>query len=370
MNGWPSGRWPLFPHPREDELFSSWVARLAIANGTKAYWLLRCGGLLGKRQALRCIDNIATPNLLTGFAQRTGSTAAALWETTITEYYQHLQLRPTKRPQHLLLLGLARFKNERYFLQFCPLCLQESRHYRRLWRMSCIVACPKHCIALHDRCPECLTPVNVFGNDEKDKLNAYDGSLSCCPQCGVDQRDAPVESVCSELSDFCRSISEAVYHSQIALPNERWCYLGSYLNIIRQLAHALLSAQRDQYDGLVNDLDVLPLPVRRTLIEEIIEALSSVPDSFERVCERRGITPYMLKTMERKNGPALLWFEESCVWPISPQFNTVTHAQISSAVKLMRASGLKVNCYSVNRFMGLNESPLVSQYFNGTTRRD
>ncbi|MEX1222409.1 MAG: TniQ family protein [Idiomarina sp.] len=370
MSDWPLGRWPIFPHPKEDELFSSWIERLAIANGTKANLLLTRVGLLSKGKSLRRIDNISTPNMLTTLAQRTGSNLAVLWGTTATEYHQHLSIGSTKRPRHLLLLGLEAFKNERYFLQFCPLCLQESSYYRRLWRMSCVVACPTHGVALHDKCAECQAPVNVFGNDEKNKADAYDGSLSRCWQCGVDQKDAPVELVDERLTSFCRNISEAVRFSQIALPGDRWCYLGSYLHIIRQLGHALLQAQRSRYDGLINDLDVLPLIVRLEIMEEVAEALSLVPESFERVCTRWGITPYMLKTMERKSGLILHWFDESCLWPISPKFNVVTHAQISSAVRLMREKGLKVNCYSVNRFMGLNESPAVSQFFGHSKLKD
>lgn len=370
MNGWPQGRWPLFPNPREDELFSSWIARLAISNGTKVSWLLNCTGLLSKGVSQRSIDNIVSKSAFMCLTKKTGISEPRLWGTTVTEYYQHFSIRPIKRPQHLLLLGLARCKSERYFLQFCPLCLQNDTYYRRLWRMSCIVACPIHGIALHDRCPDCSNPINIFGNDEKHKGNAYDGSLSRCSICGTDHKEAPIEPVAKVLKDFSRLISVSIDASQVEMPDGRWLYLGSYLNLIRQLAHAFLKVQNSYYKGMINDLDVLPLSVRRAIIENVSEALHSMPASFLRVCKRLSVTPYMLKTMERKNGPNDFWFEENCLLPLSRKLKVVTRNEIASAIELMRLKGLTVNCYSVSRFMGLNKAPVVHRFFKDSLNKN
>lgn len=364
MNDWPTHRWPRFPRPREDELLSSWIARLAIANGVKASTVVKQTSLLINGGTLRSIDYIQRESLLDCAAALVGVTAAKLWKTTLTEYLLHLSVIDTKRHQNLLLLGLAQCKKERFFLQYCPLCLQDSPHFRRLWRLSCIVACPIHRVALHDRCFSCGAPINVFGNDEKDKRIPYQGEICICWNCGFDLRESSTNSVTEEMASFVAQIAESTRSGHLLLPDKKWCYLGAYLLGIRQITHALLKAQSSRYSGVIYDIDMLPLEVRFNLIEMVVNALSKLPDSFITMCEQCGISPFMLKTMEKTIGPLPYWLSSQVGPCLVSRSVATSQREIEHAIELMRSRNLKINPYSVSRFMGLFKSEAVAQYFN------
>ncbi|WP_417447811.1 TniQ family protein [Idiomarina abyssalis] len=363
MNDWPDGRWPRFPRPREDELFSSWLARLAIANGAKASLIATQTDLALGSNYLRSIDYIANESLLDCIAHRVGLSSAALWKTTLSDYLVHLSVIDTKRNQNLLLLGLIGFKKERFFLQYCPLCLRDSPHFRRLWRISSIVTCPVHGVVLHDRCSSCGAPINVFGNDEKDKRLPYQGEICICWNCGFDLKESPAVETSENMVKFSARIADATESGHLLLSSSEWCYLGAFLLGIRQLTHALLKAQSTRYPGVMYDIDMLPLDIRFRLIEEVVDALSNLPDSFLRICQRWGITPYRLKTLERTSGPLPYWLSSKVSLCLVPRVVATNQAEVAHAIQVMRSRKLKVNPYSVSRFMGLYKSDVVDKYF-------
>jgi TniQ len=52
-------------------------------------------------------------------------------------------------------------------LRYCPLCLQEEAYWRIAWQLKFSVACTRHQVWLHDKCPHCQKEQSILKVDEK-----------------------------------------------------------------------------------------------------------------------------------------------------------------------------------------------------------
>ena len=64
-------------------------------------------------------------------------------------------------------------------LLFCPECLRgdPQPYFRKIWRLSLSTVCPTHCCYLHDRCPQCSTPLTPY-------IACRNGQMTDCYKCG------------------------------------------------------------------------------------------------------------------------------------------------------------------------------------------
>ncbi len=121
-------RWPAAVDPQPDELLSSWLHRLAIANGVAprafAGVLGFCGGMWSVRLDLRLPQDLAAwlgartgvaPGSISAMAMTDGA-LAPLW----------LPMRETGR------------RSRSTWIQYCALCLADDHapYFRRSWRLA------------------------------------------------------------------------------------------------------------------------------------------------------------------------------------------------------------------------------------------
>lgn len=195
-----SGRlWPAHPKPLSDELLSSWIVRLARANGLKLQTF--CDLAFGKDHQLwnRDIDRLAPAWLLAELAAHTGTGIGQIRKATLRIYegllYAHWQ--PSGQLRWILPLGVYHRKRRLFGMQFCPQCLAEDvePYFRVHWRVAVLTFCPTHSIVLHDRCPACGSAV-AFHRSELGRPSVLDAGPMClCHLCGFDLRNAPRETV-------------------------------------------------------------------------------------------------------------------------------------------------------------------------------
>ena len=78
--------WPIHLKPLEDELLSSWIIRLAHANGLKVMTL--CTMLFGYRRPVwnRDIDRLAPEAVLNKISQITGTPLDRVCATTLKDF--------------------------------------------------------------------------------------------------------------------------------------------------------------------------------------------------------------------------------------------------------------------------------------------
>lgn len=192
------GRWPV-PVPLEpDELFSTWLVRVALAQGVDP--LVLTGLLWPQWRALtidldRGIDN----ERLTPLAHQSGLTTAELEASFLLPIARAIgvDLSPSVGVWHWVLALGSRNRSRHGGLQYCPACLAgDARPYFRLqWRLAWHTSCPVHLVSLIDRCTQCSAPV------EPNRLMA-DASLTMCSSCRTDLRRARAIAVLSDALAF------------------------------------------------------------------------------------------------------------------------------------------------------------------------
>lgn len=186
--------WAVHLKPKEDELFSCWIAREAHAQGVKVQTF--CDLAFGKERQIwnRDIDRLAPTWLVDEWSRRTAIPADEVLATTLHAYQGLLyrEFHPTGFLKWILPLKMYHRKRMGFGLQFCPSCLSEDEEpfFRKRWRVAFNTMCPIHGVMLHDRCPNCGAPV-IFHRLELGKHETIEsGPMSECHACHFDLREA------------------------------------------------------------------------------------------------------------------------------------------------------------------------------------
>lgn len=191
-----ANRWPVTVAPQDDELLSSWLHRLALANGLAPRHfgdVLGLGaGMWSARLDLKLPDG----------------TLDVLHQQTLVARERIAMMTLGAGPGTRLLLPLrhvARCKAATW-LQFCPDCLagDDAPYFRRRWRSATRISCWEHGCGLRDRCPSCGDGIAAFA--QRDLIAQH-----FCKHCGHDLRTAPRVRVLAAtrrkakvIDDLCR----------------------------------------------------------------------------------------------------------------------------------------------------------------------
>lgn len=183
--------WPAHPKPFPDELLSSWIVRVAQANGIKLQTL--CWMLFGNARSPwnRDIDRSAPKWLLKTLREHTGVNHWDAYHTTLTTYRTILYPSRRRSGQLRWILPIRTFAMTRkgHGQQFCPQCLAEdvTPYFRKFWRVALFTFCPTHQVMLYDACPSCGEPVAFHRVDFGVKIEKA-GPICVCHACKFDFR--------------------------------------------------------------------------------------------------------------------------------------------------------------------------------------
>lgn len=181
---------PLHPQPKSDEILSSWMVRLAFANGFPLHTFY--ANLLGYNAPIwnRDTDRHPSPALLEVLSRCTGKSLGTLQGLTLSAYEGILfgQLPMIGNAPWILPVGVIHRKRRRAGMQFCPLCLQRDTnpYYRRSWRLALHVICEHHQCVMQEYCPFCHEPVAYHRNGIGREREIPEQTLQCCHRCGFD----------------------------------------------------------------------------------------------------------------------------------------------------------------------------------------
>ncbi|WP_082640959.1 TniQ family protein [Sinorhizobium sp. GL28] len=188
-----SDRWPVIIAPQPDELLSSWLHRLAYANGVTARAFPRVLGL-NPGMWSASLDLRLPIDVESQLRIHAGVSPCQLSAMTLSH---------TLPKQLLLPLRNSTRRDGPTWLQFCSRCLAEDAHpyFRRRWRLATRISCDRHGARLRDRCPSCRSRIAVF---DQSKLVPQ----QYCARCGYDLRCASTVSLCSAAKRLDRLIDE------------------------------------------------------------------------------------------------------------------------------------------------------------------
>jgi transposase-like protein len=194
----------LFPirlKPQEDELFTSWIARLALEHGLNGNTLVNVIMEPKVFQRSSDVDRLTDKNLITEISNKTGITIEQIYNTSLRSYdgYLFLESSSVNRTPWIMPFRCPSI-NKVYGIQFCWQCLKEdiNPYFRRKWRLSFIVSCIKHKIILNNRCPGCSEPVYYFGTFKNQSIVP----IYICNFCGFDLRNPAAQAQFSFPSRF------------------------------------------------------------------------------------------------------------------------------------------------------------------------
>lgn len=195
--------WPAHPHPFRDELLSSWLVRVAHANGLKVQTF--CDHQFGSKRQIwnRDIDRLAPTWLIETMSDKTATPLKLAINTTLQTYEGVLydKYHPSGQLRWILPLQIYHRKRHGHGIQFCPQCLTEDAdpYYRRSWRIAFHTFCSKHRIMMLDRCPHCGNGIAYHRLELGKPKIFHSKSLANCESCSFDLRDAPRENL--EIND-------------------------------------------------------------------------------------------------------------------------------------------------------------------------
>ena len=145
-------RWPVNVKPAPGELLSSWLHRLAHANGVPPRYFGTVLGVAGEAWSAQ-LDRHLPDALRRLLLDHTTIYPEEIDGLCLAHSpFSNLRLRLRTRPQ-----DAETSKAQSTRLQYCPTCLREDEtpYFRRSWTFATRVSCFHHGCRLRDRCPSC-----------------------------------------------------------------------------------------------------------------------------------------------------------------------------------------------------------------------
>ncbi len=366
--------WPVHPRPLPDEIFSSWLYRAAKANGQNFFSL--CYLLTPEmRNTHQNFDHLTTENIVIKFSRVLRTSQKRALETTLDSLAGYLFEQPTpksNRKNCILQEGIKPNNHKRFSLQFCPACLSEGEpYYRKQWRISLMTVCTKHACLLHDRCPECHSPIQPLKNEIRTKHRMpFLGEITQCFQCGFNLKETNV--VPAEL----QVISDTVWYTKIlesgyvSLSNASWIYSFSFFHVLRHLIRCVIQKHFgfNASEGNGIDPDVLPHEHRYNAMCQLSGVFEEWPTKFLKLCEKLNVT-YSNLTCITKQKPLLpFWLEAVVKQHLYFPNVQPTEESIKAAIDYLVAQGKCINASKLNRILGYEDSAVIKKVLRNYQR--
>lgn len=231
---------PVIIQPKKDELFSSWLFRLACKNFSKAHTFCRFH-LPGYSIWNRDIDRLASDQMINRLSLLTEIPIQTIYQLTLRSYENiiFVEVNKTTKQKWVLPLGIYHRTWKNFGLQYCPRCLSRDSepYFRKFWRLGISVVCTECQLLLHDCCPNCRSPISFFRTDVGFKIAIAPKAITICPKCDFDLKESP------RYSPMLGTIGFQIKINKIIETN-RWRKDYSsleYLNVLYQILKILKS---------------------------------------------------------------------------------------------------------------------------------
>lgn len=159
---------PVRPLPAPDELFLSWLMRVAAAHGCKPDRFLQdvsrrflegeSRRWFQERRALtRDLSQLEQDRVIKLLASLTGCPLDVVAGLTLRRSFHGVPARMVllARPSHSPSNRTPKLESVQHRESYCPECLREGFYIRREWRLAFYCYCTAHRRELIDACPRC-----------------------------------------------------------------------------------------------------------------------------------------------------------------------------------------------------------------------
>ena len=204
---------PINVKSLEDELLSSWLIRTAIANKTDPLGF--SGGVWEDmyRFWTRDCDRYFPEEKAAPLSKYTGLLYLELQKLTLEPIIKKITHQQNLNPKIAWTWVIPTGQRNRTHvngLHFCSHCLDDPPvYFKKQWRLSWNVACPKHEILLQLHCSKCYT---VFSPH----LITYTNTdFTKCQKCGFDLRQSQIIKATNDVILFQERLNEAAFKDKI-----------------------------------------------------------------------------------------------------------------------------------------------------------
>jgi len=338
---------PLIPIPFQDEILSSWIARLAYANQMHPKTFLNTYlGLKHRDHFKNCLDAHISDEILNCLQ-------------TITSPHFTLKNMTLKSYAGILREGEIKELYSSYLdaLQFCPQCLNEDiPYYKKSWHINLLTICAKHHCFLYDACPQCQKPIKLLSMYH----NAFDYTF--CSYCGYDLKKAPIKRIGKKhtlgiLAN--QKLAKIIEDGYIQL-GESIAYSFCFVDTITQLSKLILLRRNFAFihnhplfklleNRLKSSLfSKQPTYSQLTVVEKyalfglIMYLFEDYPNHFSQFITMNHLTHWgMMKDLRYK----AFWYE-NLVNNITPRYiafgNMVTEEEVKNAIKYLKQQKIPI----------------------------
>jgi len=372
--------WPAHPNILPNELLSSWLMRLSLANGLKLHIFAKLA-FPGIEVWNRDIDKSASDELIRLLGMYTGKKEGEVIITTLKSYEGYLYERHTSNTHSkwIMPLGIYHRIRRHYGLVFCPICLREDKtpYFRRHWRLSFSVVCEKHGIRMLDKCPECEAVIAFHRHDFKDRNYITTSRITECYNCRFDLISSPLQiEEDNNLTKFIFSLQWILRCGYIVI-NKKFIYGHLYFGVLHQLLKLItLDKHGKKLRNVIEDkmhiertdnnfeeyrlIERLPLQERRHAFRLLSWLLEDWPNNFISACKNANLTK---SRIDKDMVTIPYWFDYQ-ISSLKKSTYIPTNAEINSIIQFLKNNNLDINKSIVSKTLGLTDSKIVSDYFN------
>lgn len=352
-------RWCVRPAPGQNELLSSWLHRLALANAIADHTL--CRHMFGRlaiwnRDVDRCFPEEAFPIL----SQWTGVAESQLAAMKLTHWAGRLSESVNRYGNNVWILPLGVFHRirRRCGLQFCAACLREGPiDAVWKWRMAWATCCRRHQLVLLEDCPGCGSPYvphrmapSLFGR-------------ACCPRCGTDVSRATQRAAEHGEIEMQQRLETALLEGHTQIDNHGYFALPLFEGL-RRLVRVVLSAKWSDLALKVRGIQLTPvrfangtaafefqhIATRREVLSVVWVLLKNWPNRFLAKMREASIPRH---AFDQEGQPVPFWLQQGLDHVPGTQPRVLEEEEVLGMCRWLAHQGERVTWTSVLEAFGI-----------------
>jgi hypothetical protein len=378
---------PFRPRPQKDELFSSWLVRLAWENVEKIHpFSVRL--FKGQKQHwYRDLDLSISEQDIAHASFATGISCPILFETTLQSYIGKIHELGTLHGPSAWIIPIVKIGRSRRGRgqQYCARCFEEDviPYYRKQWRLAFSVVCVNHGCFLRDGCPCCDSPVSFHESDFGRRTVDTKYSWIFCRHCGVSLCEggnchSPISASMLSFQKKLIDMTSAGHHEDFpGALNYSHLFLDGLHHIIRILCSEGNSSRLRSYllkrEGQL-DLNFsrrhtrliferLRVGDRFTLLDLARSLLVDWPNNFIQICQVGRVSSSYIDSAH-KSLP--YWLEKEVRWNLNDQYYAPNDEEKASVRLYLERQGKEPSQNAIRRLLGSAHS---SRLLNDPMRR-
>lgn len=252
-------QWPVHPQPREGEVLSSWLVRIAERYGLSLSEF-RKGNLPRTPGIGADIDHVSQPDFFEAIAHGTSRPVEDVRRMgyAADEGYVYSRVAGTN-PEWIVPLSA----NHRTSVPFCPSCLKadEAPYYRKRWRYAFAPVCPQHGL-FFENCPACGVPYR--GPSLSGPATGTE-SIGRCPHCLSQFRPITAHGLDDRALGHVIAAQDTVFSGLesgwVPVDGEPLVHICMYLRGLHDLIQLLINEKLGpQVSGWISKESGLPTP--------------------------------------------------------------------------------------------------------------